>query len=300
MADSNYVIQQFNELLEEKKIKSINAAAKSMDVSSSSLSQYLRSQYTGDVIKLEGKVISFLQLIKERELSGDDEVVFLEGLKNTQDILNLTRKAHIRRTIGLITGRAGFGKSMALRSYWRRNTDAIYVEVDGAYNAKELLKELAINCNYNGTGHLNKLKKEIIEKLEGSGRFIIIDQAEYLPTKALDLLRTIHDKAGVGLLLSGLPVLLSNIKGVDGVHEQIFTRIGTTLQLEAPTDEDLKKQVRAYISSNNEIDEAFLKESRRNPRVLYILLRESKRIAKNKGIPINPDIVRIASRQLVK
>jgi len=296
----NNVIEQFNNLILEKKIKSINNAAKAMDVSSSSLSQYLNGKYGGDSVKIEAKVLSFMQLIKERELNCDDEISFIEGLKNTQMILDVVRLAHIRKTIGLITGRAGFGKTLALKNYCRKNPDAIYIEVDNAFNAKELMKEINAKCGFYGVGQLNKLKNQVIEKLAGTGRVIIIDQAEYLNDRALDLLRTVYDRANVGLVLSGLPVLLSNIKGTNGIHEQVYTRIGVALQLEPPSVEDLKKLIGTYIKSSIELDSAFITESRRNPRVLYILIRESKRIAKNKGIPINPDIVRVASRQLVR
>lgn len=296
----NTTITQFNGMLQSGKINSITTAAKAMNTSASSLSQYLRGQYTGNVEKLESKVISYLQLIKERELTNDDEIQFIEGLKNTQLVIDITRLTHIRKTIGLITGRAGYGKSLALKRYAAKYQDVVYVEADGAYNAKELLKEICLQCGTNGIGHLNKLKKDIIQKLENSGRLIIVDQAEYLPDKALDLLRTIHDKAGVGLLLAGLPILQNNIKGVDGIHEQIYTRIGAAIQLEQPTEEDLRAQIKNYVACDDETKECFIKESRKNPRVLYILIRESKRIAKNKNIAVNPDVVKKASKQLVK
>ena len=51
----------------------------------------------------------------------------------------------------------------------------------------------------------------IVKKLKGSGRMIIIDEAEHLPYKALELLRRVHDKAGMGVLLVGLPRLIHKI-----------------------------------------------------------------------------------------
>lgn len=296
----SHTIQLFEELRKEGKIKSLNAAAKAMDISSSTLSQYLAGKYSGNVEEVERKVSNWLRLIKERELMSGDVVDWVDGIKNSELVLDIARLTHLQKSIGVVIGRSGMCKTMALKKYAYDHPDTIYMEVDGAYSAKEVMREIHTRCGYNGIGHLNYLKKQIIAKLQDSGRMIILDQAEYLSDKALDLIRTIHDKAGVGVLLAGLPQLLVNIKGTEGVHEQIYTRIGAAVELEPLTNDDIQKLISSYDKNSNGIYKDYVEPSRKNGRVLRILYRESKRIAKNKGIPINAEIIKRAAKQLVK
>lgn len=294
------IIEQFHNMLKEGKLKSITTASKSIGISNSALSLWLNGKYEGRVEEIERKVANFLHLMKEREFSQGDEIKWVDGIKNCELVLDIARLTHIQRSIGVVIGKSGMCKTMSLGKYHADHPDTIYIEADGAYSAKEVMKELHQACGFNGIGHLNRLKKDIINKLRGSGRMIIIDQTEYLSSRALDLIRSIHDKAGIGILLAGLPDLMDNIKGVGGVHEQIYTRIGAAVELEPLTDEDIQKLVSAALPNATELKKEFIELSRRNARVLRILTRESKRIAKNKGIPINGDIVKRAAKQLVK
>lgn len=296
----SYTIELFEQLRKEGKIKSLNAAAKAIDISSSTLSQFLAGKYTGNVEETERKIANWLRLIQEREQLSGEVIEWVDGIRNSELVLDIARLTHLQKSIGVVIGRSGLCKSMALKKYAYDHPDTIYIEVDGAYSAKEVMREIHMRCGYNGIGHLNFLKKQIIEKLLDSGRMIILDQAEYLSDKALDLIRTIHDKAGIGVLLAGMPHLMKNIKGTEGVHEQIYTRIGAAIELEPLTLEDIQKLVHSYDKNSNGLYKEFIDPSRKNGRVLRILYRESKRIAKNKGIPINTEIIKKASKQLVK
>jgi len=291
-------ITQFNRLIESGTIESINRAADAMGISSPRLSSFLSGKYKGNVKKTQEIVQSFVDLVKERGLYQQSEIEFVPEIENTKMILNIVRLTHVQRTIGIITGRSGFGKTMALQNYAAEHKDVIYIEVDSSYSPKVLMQEIHQACGYNGTGHLNKMKKEIVNKLNGTGRLLVIDQAEYLSDKSLDLLRTIHDKAKIGLLIAGLPKLMENVKGIGGIHEQIYTRIGAALELNPLKNEDMIKLINTYIPGTKHYKE-IIEKVRRNARVLWILTREAKRIAEGRGTEITTEIIDIAHRQLV-
>jgi DNA transposition AAA+ family ATPase len=298
--DTQKVIKHFEELEKRGMILSRNGAAKAMDINSGRLTQFLNGKYGGDVQGTAKIVEDYLKLLEERKkiIRGAD--IFAGNVSNSimvMDIANLTR---VQCTFGLLTGRAGLGKSFALQEYAKEHEDVIYIEADTAYSPRVLLQEIAIACKGNGVGQLNTLKNYIIDRLEGTGRLIIIDQAEYLSDRALDMLRTIHDKAKVGILLAGLPRLLNNIKGVDGIHEQIYTRIGAALELEKLQTKDIAELVHHYLPESNGIYKDFIEPCRGNARVLRILIAQSQRIAKNKGTEITPEIIARANRQLVR
>ena len=79
---------------------------------------------------------------------------------------------------------------------------------------------------------------------------IIIDEAEHLPYKALELLRRIHDKAGVGVLLVGLPRLIHKIMEGRGEYQQLYSRIEVYTLLHKLHPSDTKRIVESVIQSS--------------------------------------------------
>ncbi|QQS35742.1 MAG: AAA family ATPase [Ignavibacteriales bacterium] len=293
------VIKEFNSLIENGKVKSINTGAQAIGISPARLNQFLNKNYKGNIQETAKIVNDWLALHREREETAIDDIPFVAGVTNSDLVIDLCRLCHVQKTIGLVIGRSGLCKTKALQKYASDHKDVIYIEVDAAYSTKELMVEIHERVGFNAKGHLNSLKKDIIKKLKNTGRTIIVDQFEYLPDKAIELLRTIHDKAGVGLVLAGLPRGLKLIRGIDGVHEQIYTRIGAAVELQPLKDSDIEKLTKVFIPGSNGEFKDFIEPSRRNARVLNILTREAQRIAKNKGIKINPDVIAKANRQLV-
>ncbi|MDP4176283.1 MAG: AAA family ATPase [Bacteroidota bacterium] len=292
------VIEDFNLLVSKGEIKSLNLAAQAMGISGSRLSQFLSGSYKGNIQETTEIVGNYIQLVGERK-SIVEKVDFVMT-KNAKKVLDLARLIHIEKGLGVLTGRAGLGKSMALQRYKAGHKDVIYLEVNTTFSAKILLSKICQQCGLISKGHLNYLLDSIIDRLKDTGRLLIVDQAEYLPDKALDILRTIHDEAGIGLLLAGLPRLLNNIKGIGGILEQIYTRVDTACELTKLEDEDIKNLIHSYIPGSNGVYKDFIEPSRGNARVLKILANHSKRIALNHKVEVNGDCVRRANKLLIK
>jgi len=298
MNDIQQIIQEFNNLINARKVKSINIAAAAMDIAPARLSTFLKGTYKGNIPETAQIVKNYIELIRERELTVSDETEFIR-IKNAEQVLNICRLVHVQKTFGIITSRAGFGKTIPLQKYAETYKDVLYIEVDRAYNARELMNELHDMCGYSKRGSINQQKKEIINKLKNSGRMIIVDQCEALGDKSIDLLKTIHDKANIGILLAGMPRLMELIKGIGGIHEQLYTRVGAALELKPLGDEDIEKLTQSFLPGSNGLYKDFIKPCNRNARVLRILCREAKRIAQNKKMNITPEIIAMAKRQLI-
>lgn len=289
--------EQYLQLRRDNIVTSDIQAARAMNISPTRLSQYLNGSYSGDV-KETGLIIKrFIDITLERK-KIDSPVKFVKT-RNAIRVLSAAKLTHIQKTIGLITGGAGLGKTMALQNYASENTDVIYIEADTAYSARELMSEIHRRLGLNGKGMLNPLKNSIIDKLKGSGRMIIIDQAEYLPVKALDLIRTIHDKADIGILFAGLPQLTMNIRGTGGVNEQLSTRIGVVIDIDKLSSDDILLIAKSSITERGSICEEYIIPCNGNARTLRMLMRESIRIADFKKTSINKEIISIAKNQML-
>ena len=189
---------------------------------------------------------------------------------------------------------AGLGKTESLRRYAVLNPDVIYLEVDTAYSPRELMKCLLRELGGDFKGTINDLKMVVIERLKGSGRLLIIDQAEYLSERSLDLLRSIHDQAKCGILIAGMQKLFQNLRGNTSVNEQIMTRVAAYAELKPLTSEDVQGIVTLHMPESNGIWRDFYKHCGGNARVLNNLLKTAVALSRGEGIQINSRIIESA------
>ncbi|EMX0644578.1 AAA family ATPase [Salmonella enterica] len=203
-------------------------------LSTAVISQYLSGIYNGNIKNIEDILSDFI--LREEERARRRGVK--ERFVHTQlaDIaLALISNTHMDGDIGVIYGPAGMGKSMVLRQYARTSKGVILIEADPGYTAKVLLQELCARLGVKKTGNIHELSEECIRALTGTGWVILVDEAELLPYRALEVLRRIHDRSGVALVLAGMPRLLINLKGSRGEFAQLYSRVGMALDIEAYT-----------------------------------------------------------------
>jgi DNA transposition AAA+ family ATPase len=280
--ESNSIREALSKFIEQNgySINRISRQIGSKGYSSAVISQYLSGKYPGDVRKLEAEVRNFLEREEEKKKRGKREIPFVETTA-ARRIFSALRMAHIEGEIILIYGPAGLGKTTALRNYSELHGDAIFIEADLSYTTKSLLGQIAKRLGGEEYGSVNYLFNNCVAKLKESGRIIIIDEAEHLPVRALDLLRRINDLAGVGIALAGLPRLLYNLKGRRGENAYLYSRVGAAVNIGAMERQDVKAIVRTYFPNSNGIWEDFAKYSEGNARKLSKLLYRTDSLAKD-------------------
>jgi DNA transposition AAA+ family ATPase len=274
--------------------------AKNIGVSSAVLSQYLGGIYPGDTKGVDTKVKSFLDLQQARAARKKIITPFIETTV-ARRIRETASIVHEDGIMGVVVSKAGFGKTEALKEYSRKNPDVIYIEIDHGYNSQVLFQEL-YKHEFGDTGHkdLHDMHTALIDKLRGSGRALIMDQAEYLPLKALELLRSMYDKAGVGILLCGLERLLENIRGHRGQFAQLHSRIGIVAKLSPITLEDARMMVSSMIGTSKaeKTYVSFYKRSFGNARDMVKMVNAAVRIAHINDCHINEDVVAAADEMV--
>lgn len=97
-------------------------------------------------------------------------------------------------------------------------------------------------------GSLNDLFESVSDRLRDSGRLIVVDEAENLPLRALEIVRRLHDETGCGLVLSGMPRLVANLRGKHGELVQLYSRVSVALNLgESLPDDELFEIAKAAL-----------------------------------------------------
>ena len=187
-----------------------------MGVSMTALSQYRNDKYRGDVNAVEAKIDEYLNTVdaqkelkeKVQEYRADDDYI---PTSISEDIYQMIRYAQLNGGIAIAHGDAGIGKTKAAQKFVREHpTQAIYLEMSPvAGTLTNMLRMLARALRIPETSNKFNLITDIRDKLEGTNRVIIIDEAQHLKLSAIEQIRTLADPnsitgtKGVGIVLIG-------------------------------------------------------------------------------------------------
>lgn len=252
--------------------------------------------YTGNVKKVDEAVKNFLEIEKLREKKISIDFV---NTSIVEDVYDVARVCHVDGEIGVCCGEPGVGKTYAVKKYAIENTDVILIEADLGYTTKVLFSEIHKKLGFDGLGTIHNMLQDIITKLKSSGRLIIIDEAEHLPYKALDLLRRIYDKANIGILLVGMPRLIMNLRGEKRQYAQLFSRVGIATKLTGLTQVDMKEIVRSVLSDGRDIFKLLAENCAGNTRVLVKLLVRAIKLAQINNTKIDREIIQASVNQII-
>jgi hypothetical protein len=129
---------------------------------------------------------------------------------------------------------------------------------------------------------------------------IIIDEAEHLPYRALELIRRVHDKAGISLALCGMPRLEKNVQGDRSHYAQLNSRVSAPCRAPHLTDTDTALYLNSRFSScDPDVVKDAARISKRNFRLLSHLVRWSGELMrKNALTELSREVIEQASSML--
>lgn len=270
--------------------------ANATGLAKSTISMWLNGNYNGKNDKITDAMNNFIQREKERSVENDLPFVDISIVKYVSEI---GRLCHTQGKIGVCVGRAGLGKTVAVKKYTKDFQDSILIESDSGYTAKSLLKEIHRRLGLSGKGSVYDLMDEVVRKLNQSGRLLIVDEAENLPYRALEITRRIHDKTGVGVLLVGRSILLENLKGYNNQYDQLYSRVKYTKIIERLLIQDVVKILES-IGQDTKLAETYLLYSDGNTRRLEHLISHSISVAKfNRKAMVDETVIKQTSKLLM-
>lgn len=267
-------------------------------VSIATVSQYLAGKYKGDTVDLDNKVDELIERYKAKTIEAKYNSAFVLTLSAKRG-LEVIKYAHVESEINVIYGAAGLGKTQMLKEYARKNSSAVLIEVDPSCTPKVLLKKIAEAIGATSRGINNELLDNIVTKLKGSERVLLIDEAELLSTRSLEFIRRIHDLAEIGVVLAGMPRLLVNLKGKNNELAQLYSRVGFACDLgNALEDEDLALLASSAIGTD-EFNADLIKASKGNARRLSKLIRGVVRSSQINEMAINKALIEQYAKMLI-
>ena len=227
-------------------------AAAEIGISDAALSQWLADKYEGNVVVIAAKIIRWLAARKKQsELMGSLPAApeWVETATATR-ILSGLAYAQMAADIALVYGGAGLGKSKAAARY-SETWPSVWVSTmsAGGRSLAGCLERVALAC---GLRSINarpwRLEAEIVDRIRGTRGLLIVDEAQHLDTRALEVLRGLHDQAEIGLALLGNELLYARLTGGRRSAEfaQLFSRVGRRVRLTQPTQSDVHSLLAAW------------------------------------------------------
>jgi len=250
--------------------------AREAGIAYSTFSAFLNGTYSGNNDKPAGDVQIWLSSRKEKQRTARAVPKSPEFLMTptAASIITSLRFAQTMPDITVVAGGAGIGKTSCAEHYTATNPNVWKVTMEpNTSSVNTMLSEI---CETLGILERSpaKLSAAIRRKVQNTGGLLIIDEAQHLSSQALDQLRSIYDRAGVGIALLGNETVYSRLEGEGrkSSFAQLFSRIGMRLTQSKSRTGDACALLKAWGVENKD-ELRYLKAIAQKPGALRVLTK---------------------------
>lgn len=269
------------------------------------LTPWMGRTYAADGSNVAEKLQRYLEAReKAQAVRGSMPAPRFVSTPTSEAIMRVLAHAQHMPDMVVITGAPGTGKSSAACEYTRTGTLNVYKMVaDPSINSVRAL--LGALANLLGTYDQHsqyRISRSILQKLQGTGALIIIDEAQHLTSAMLDQLRAYHDQANIGIALLGNEAVIGRLEGgrKSSEYAQLYSRVGMRLKRTKPLKGDVDALLDAWGVEAGTAREQLRATARLagGLRNLNKTWRLAQMIATNEGRALSAGDVQMAWQQL--
>lgn len=212
--------------MEEKGLSQVKLAGK-IGIAESTFSRWLKGTYPNHESITE-KVNLFFDKEEKRDVVVTAGEIEFSMTGISEKVLNVLEYCRIQKIIGTIYGDAGVGKTYTTKEWAKDKSDVIIVTANPTFSSpKTFLKLLARKLKTTRVGGVDDIFTEILDKLDGKDMTIVIDEAQHLNRKTLEIVRSINDETSTAIVLIGNETVYSKMLGKQQAEfAQLFSRLG--------------------------------------------------------------------------
>lgn len=181
------------------------------------VSKYISNKYDRDPADIEDRIVDLLKNESRRRAQGGS--IFATSVINQAD--SFFDSVQRTNTVGVFHSPAGLGKSTAIVAYLEKHPTAVLLTANAAQNDATGIRQLFWG-SVNHRGYCNGQARwdYLVEKFAGSGRLIIVDNAQRIASTGRDFLFDFRDATGCPIVLVGNPAILQRV----AQNDQQFSR----------------------------------------------------------------------------
>lgn len=253
--------------------------AMNLSVSDAQISTFLAGSYKGNAQNLELKVKNFIENFISKDLKSQELNLFIEN-DNTQSVNYIMKRAIEKNKLSVIIGSAGYGKTTAIKKFIENRPESIFIKANNLFSTKDFLEILCNRLNIKIESRGSAMFNSIVTTLKRANKFIVIDEAEWLKDKTLDMVRNIWEESNTPIILSGTLILNQNLTGVRGQLDYVNSRINGRCKLDKVNESTIRAVCGAYQIDKKAID-LVMTLTNGNFRTVSNLLDEAKSFIKD-------------------
>jgi len=164
--------------------------------------------------------------------------------------------------MGVVIAPSGSGKSTTALEYQKANRATMIITANTTTRTLGATMRL-LTERVGGrpkTNTIDDMLNKVIDRLKGSRRLLIIDDAHFIPWPGLEVIRKLYDCAGVGVVYLGQEDLYNQMTGKTDkarLFDQIYSRIAIKRDRIRTEREDVKRIVESLYPGRlgkNELD----------------------------------------------
>lgn len=198
--------------------------AREIGSSAAAVNKWINGKPVGDVVDLERRLAEWNLHIDERI----DMRRSLVATRVARRVMGICRSIVNTSDFGLLTGRAGIGKTSGLQLFALEFPQAIYIAAAKYRGSGEAIRQALWNrvvVRLSTKENQTRRPEVLVGRLVNSKRPLIIDDAHYLTASGLETIVSLHNDTGCPVILSGNPVILENVLRLPD-EDQFTSRIG--------------------------------------------------------------------------
>lgn len=247
--------------------------SRQIGVSESALSQWMRGVYPTGIKRLEAKIETWLQGV-ETKAKMDTLVDCADWVATptAQEIYDILEFAYFYHKQALIYGSPGMSKTVTCSKFAQTHSNTWLLTPTSVTGTKRGILMLLTRALHIAPGRsLGDLQTDCIDRMEGTGGMIIIDEAQQLPPNSMDLMRQVAEAAGVGLAFVGNEGVYTQMVGGSraGKFGQILSR-ARTRHIALPNVDDVTALAVAMGVQRNDVAQ-FLYDISQTPGALRLV-----------------------------
>jgi DNA transposition AAA+ family ATPase len=176
----------------------------------------------------------------------------------SQRIAQVLQTAQVMPDMALIVGGAGVGKTMTVEQYQQENPYVTIITArPSSARANPLFSALGRALGVKDTSPA-MLFDAVADMVKNHHHLIVIDEAQHLKMDALEELRGLHDKHGVGIVLMGNQEVHSRLTSgkFEADFAQLFSRFGLRLVLDKVGLADVRALLKAWNVEGDKMTKA--------------------------------------------
>lgn len=263
-------------------------------------SNFFANKYDDNTGKVSAALLRFVD-----EWRSSETLVPVSAFRTILRMLELVAK---NNELAVFYGKSGTGKTEAAKHYARTNDGVIYLRCNNAFTPGELLLGVLkkLTDSYNNYANLNQRILDIQFHLRREPRLIILDEADQLTVRTLEMVRTIYDDGACSLVLLGEPGIMDLLQHGRQTRVnlvRLYGRVGYPIEIKPPTLDEIKEIIehRGYVLSKPLVGEIreWIKDSGELRRLAKILDRAEDIRVWNKMKAVNDEAVRGAYNLLI-